>query len=396
MTLSEDTPAMAIDISSADTPGPGPISGKPAAFVFARDRGERARDINDFYNGFTGKARSLEAYQWEFYGVPSGPALVWTITEAATQRVVGHHSIIPTPLVRCGTTIPAGRTENTIIDPAVRTKLFYPGMEKKALAEARQSFGVLYTIHSTGPGRLRERFGYRPVGRWVVYLPKIGPKYLNALLQRGRDRVVPRVPDVLLTLLANAVGRVQMLGNGLRRAPHSADVVEIDDIGAIATEYEAFWSRARRRYDLTIDRSVDFLRWRIADNPHLKFRTWTLRRAGELQAVVIGHRHHIGAAAALYVDDVIVGDYVDASFETVLSCLPHLDPDADAVVVMTLALDTPLHRALRRRLPLQARFLDRYGHRLFDEMLALDSEGASGGGPWYVTPVFTEGMDTSR
>ena len=387
---------MAIDIASADAASPAPASGKRPAFVFARDCGERASEINDFYNGFTGRSRSMAAYQWEFYAVPSGPALVWTITDATTQEVVGHHSIIPTPLVRRGRTIPAGRTENTIIDPAVRTKLFYPGMEKKALVEARQTLGVIYTIHSTGPGRLRERFGYRPVGRWVAYLPKAGAKYLNALLRRGRDRLAPRVPDVLLTAMATVIGRVHVLGGRFQGAPQSADVSEIGDVTAIGTEYEAFWSRARRGYDLTIDRSLDFLRWRIADNPHLSFRTWTIRRDGELEAVVIGHRHTIGAAAALYLDDVIVGDYTDAAFDRVLACLPRLDPTADALVLMTLAVDTPLHRAVRRQFPLQAWLLDRYGHRLFDELLALDTEDASGGGPWYVTPVFTEGMDTSR
>ena len=387
---------MALDMSTADVRSTAAPSGAGPQFIFAHDFGERAQDINEFYNGFTGRARSLEAYRWEFYAGPAGPALVWTITDAATRRVVGHHSIIPTPLVRRGTTIPGGRTENTIIDPAVRTKLFYPGREKRALAEARQRLQVIYTIHSTGPGKLRERFGYRPVGRWVVYLPKAGPKYFNALLQRGRDKLAPRVPEVLLAIAANVVGRVHTVAGGVKRALPADDVAEIGDVTDLATEYEQFWDRARRTYDLTIDRSLDFLRWRITANPHLSFRTWTIRRSGQLEAVVIGHRHSLGGATALYIDDIIVGDYTDAAFGAVLSCLPRLDPTADALLVMTLAVDTPLHRAMRRKFPLQAWLLDRLGHRLFDEMLALDPDGASGGGPWYVTPVFTEGMDTSR
>jgi hypothetical protein len=62
---------------------------------------------------------------------------------------------------------------------------------------------------------------------------------------------------------------------------------------------------------------------------------------------------------------------------------------------MTLAIDTPLHRVLRKRFPWQARALDRFGEKLFDELLALDKT-TDEKRPWYVTAIFTEGMDTSR
>ena len=373
---------------------PAPASATPQ-FVFAREYGERADEVNRFYNGFMGKNRSLEAYRWEFLHVPAGPCLMWTITEVATQRVVGHHSIIPTPLVCRGADISGGRTENTIVDPAVRHRIFYVGMEKKALAEALRSLRVIYTIHSKGPGALRLRLGYKPIGRWTVYLPKVGRDYLLALFERGRKRLAPRVPDALLSLAAGLVARLHGLATGpTRSAP--LDIQEISDLAEIALEYQSFWSRARREYDVTIDRSLEFLRWRIAENPHLRFQTWVLRRHGQLAAVVIAHAHALGDASALYIDDIIVGRYDDAEFEDVLACLPALDARVDTIVVMTLAVDTPLHRALRRRLPVQSRLLQYLGPRLFDEMLALDRDAVAGPGPWYVTAVFTEGMDTSR
>ena len=91
-----------------------------------------------------------------------------------------------------------------------------------------------------------------------------------------------------------------------------------------------------------------------------------------------------------------MGQYAEAEFTAVLRCLQALDPTADAIVLMTLATDTPLHRALQRRFSLQARLLRRLGPRLFDEMLVMDRDGIGGNAPWYVTAIFTEGMDTSR
>jgi hypothetical protein len=339
-------------------------------------------------------SRPMEAYVWEFQRGPGGAALIWTIIETATDRVVGHHSIVKTPMLDAGRIRPGGRTENTIIEPAARTKIFYPGMEKRALAEALRDLAIIYTIHSKGPGRLRERLGYKPVGRWVVYLPRVGAASLEALLRRVRGRLPVRLPDAALTATATVIAKIRSFW-GHDHLPADVSLGEIDDIADVAAEYEAFWRRARENYDVTIDRSLEFLRWRVGENPHLTFRTWTLRRRGELLAVIIGHRHRIGEASALYVDDIIVGTYDDASFDVAVAALGQLDGEFESIVVMTVAVDTPLHRVLRKRMPWQARALDRFGEKLFDELLALDRENEQVR-PWYVTAIFTEGMDTSR
>ncbi len=365
-------------------------------FAFVRQHGERARELNDFYNGFMKLSRPLAAYEWEFRDGVGGPALVWAVIDPESARVVGSHCIVPTPLVRRGADLSGGRTENTIVDPAVRTKVFYPGMEKRALTEALQALSVVYTIHSTGPGPLRERLGYKSAGRWELYLPKVGAPYMLALLQRGRKALPKRVPDALLRVAAVAA---TLLLRALRRRPPAgaeAEVVELRGLDAVEAEYAQLWREARVSYDLTIDRSVEFLRWRVSQNPHLQFRTWALRRAGRLLGIVIAHPHRIGSAVALYVDDVVMRKYDDEHFEIAASCLRRLDAAIDTVTVQTLSCDTPLRRALQRQLPLQAAVLRRWGARLFDEMLVLNHAEPERREPWYVTAIFTEGMDTSR
>lgn len=381
------------DSSQADTSAP---PSRPR-FVLARDFGERAHEINELYNAYTGVGRSAEAYRWEWLTGSPGPGFLWTISEESTGRLVGIHGIIQTPMVRRGERFLGGRTENTIIDPSVRQKLFYPGMEKKALGEALRSFAVIYTVHGAGPqGKVRQRLGYAPVGLWTVYAPRLGRGYLYELFKRGSARLGWRVPAWVLRLAAFLAVGLHHIERLL--APRRSDLVveEVPDVAVLADEYETFWAEARQGYDLTIDRTLDFLRWRFTDNPNLSFRTWTLRRNGRLEAVVIGHAHRLGASTALYIDDVIVGSYDDAPFDAALRELGRLDPALDSVVLMTLAMNTPLHRVLRRRLPSQAFFMARLASRLFDHLLAYHRDGPRVEEPWYVTALFSEGLDTSR
>lgn len=373
-------------------PGIAPAAGP--RFVLARVTEARSDDVNAFYNAFTGKTRSMAAYRWEFAAAPGGPALAWAITDTVSGRIVGHHGLIPTPLLRRGEVVPAARTENTMVDRTLRQKIFYPGMERRALVEARQVLSVLYTVDATQPGPLRLRLGYRRIGRWTLFLARVEAGYLAALLRRARARLGVSVPDAVVAGVAWVAARAWAATGWRRCASVPVEVAEIADIDAIAEEYERFWMRARAQYDTTIERSLAFLRWRFRDNPYLRFRTWTVRRAGALRAVVIGHAHALWGATALFIDDIVVGQYDEAGFAEALAALDRLDRGAGAVVVMTLANDTPLHRALRSRFPWQGKATASVGRRLFGEMMALEPD--DGGDPWYVTPAFTEGLNTSR
>jgi hypothetical protein len=191
------------------------------------------------------------------------------------------------------------------------------------------------------------------------------------------------------------VGSLLTLARGNPRRPARV-LEEVADIDALGDAYSAFWERARGAYDTTVDRSIEFLRWRFRDNPHVRFRTWCVREEGRVTAVVIAHCHRLGTASALYVDDVVTEPYTEEAFDEIVAGLAALDGPHGAVVLKTLSVDTPLRRVLGRRYRWQAVLLRRFGYRFFGRLLVYDPAGSLGPGPWYATAVLTEGIDTSR
>jgi hypothetical protein len=378
-----------VDTADSGQNGPRP-PGERKRFVLRRDHGERAEEINSLYASYTNFARSRAAYEWEWRGSPVGPGLIWVIVEEQSDRLVGHHGIVRVPLVRRGETISGGRTENTVVDPAVRTKLFYPGMEKKALSDAIQTCRVLYTVFAWGAhARVRARLGYKPIGRWRAYLIGAGTRYWESALRkvlRHQSWRLPKPVSRALTLLLAASWRLR-----LRSLEDELVLRELASAEELGPAYDAFWRQACRNYPMTIDRSSRFLRWRFFDNPNLKHRVWLVERASEIWGLVIAHRRDLGGAAVLEIDDLVVGEYSEAGFSQGLALLDELDPSVDAVLMHTLDTETPLLRALNRRFPVQSIVLKKIAPRMWHEFMAFDRDDGILDEAWYVTLAFTSG-----
>jgi len=361
-------------------------------FELRRDYGERAEDINALYSAYTNYPRSRRAYEWEWRSSPAGPGLIWVIIEDRTERLVGHHGIVRVPLMCHGTVLSGGRTENTVVDPAVRTRLFYPGMERKALSEATQTCRVLYTVFAWGAhARVRARLGYRPVGRWRAYLVRAEWRYWEIALRRAIQRRSWSLPTVALGALARILAtlwRLRVRGRSRREDLLLREVGSADELGV---QYEAFWRRASRDYPMTIDRSARFLRWRFFENPNLKHRVWIVERAGMLWGLVIAHRQDRDGAAVLEIDDLVLGEYSEGAFSQALALLTELDRSVDAVLMHTLDIETPLLRALNHRFPVQSIVLGKVARRMWHEFMAFDRDGVIVDEAWYVTLAFTSG-----
>ncbi len=216
--------------------------------------------LNDLYRRLTGIERTVAQWQWEWIDVPGGPAPSWVIVERASDRVVGHHGVVPVPLVHGARRLNAARTENTMIDPDARRRIVYPPIEARLLTELLQRFDLIFTTSGKGAhGLVRKRLGYRSAGQWRTFTIAMTPSYIA---QR---------------LAGAALGRLlSPLGAAIHRGKAGWTIDETADAAQIAGHC------ARWNADcIGPDRTTAHLRWRLNDHPYHRFRLGLLRRNGE-------------------------------------------------------------------------------------------------------------------
>lgn len=231
--------------------------------------------LNALYRRLTGIERSERQFHWEWVGGPYGPAPSWVLVDAATDRVIGHHGVVPLPLWDGRRTVAAARTENTMLEPEARGRFAYHRVEARLLKLLLERFQVVFTTAGKGAQALvRKRLGYEAEGRWQTFLFPPGPLYLL------RRAVGPLAP-----------ARLWPARDGL-------DAVE--DAGRLAR----LWQECRPAAGWSAERSAEFLHWRLFAHPYHRHHAAILHRQGRDLAAIAWHE----AAGPRGTVDIIVDD----------------------------------------------------------------------------------------
>ena len=239
---------------------------EPQAFTVRPTQPRDGAALNQLYHRLTGTKRSIAQWRWEWFDTPTGPAPSWVIVETARERIVGHHGVVPVPLVHGGKRLSAARTENTMIDPDVRRHLVYPPIEARLLSELLQRFDLIYTTSGKGShGLVRKRLGYISAGTWRTFTVGMTPAY-----------AVQRLAGGTLSHLAAPLGFLAGRTRAGWRIEETTDLTRIANCCAR-------WQDAGA---ITADRTADYLRWRLTDHPYHRIRLGLLNRNGEPAAFV--------------------------------------------------------------------------------------------------------------
>lgn len=325
-------------------------------YIFRRTEAADGPALNRLYCDFTGAARSLEQYAWEWRDGPDGPAPSWVIAVEATGEIVGHHGVVPTPLSRRGVAVRAARTENSMVAAAHRGRFIYSAFEAQALRELSGKFDIIFTTAAGGnPGVVRRRLGYVEIGAWRVTTARAGLRYLAGRLFRGAR------------------------GGRARGELESIDHRE-------AARLWAAWAPA---YPLAPSRDAAHLEWRIVRNPYHRFHIVCIREAGEPVGVAIWRRRETDGAVDLWLEDIYVAGREEQNYIRVLNGLYREHAaEPSRVLVRKLHTDDPLGRAVARLSPFWARHDRGAGSpmmaRFFDVELAAE--------PWATTMLLSEGV----
>ena len=290
-------------------------------------RPEDAAPLNELYLRITGRTRSLDTWRWEWLEGPLGPAPSWVILDEREGALVGHHGVVPVPLSVRGRPVRAARTENSMLVPELRTEVNYAAFERRFRRELEGRFEVLFTSAGKGaPAAVRRRLGYRPVAAWEEL----------------------RVADTPAHWAARELGAV---GRGARflapltlaRPPAGWTLEPTSDTGRVA----ALWKRCAPKFGVALDRTADYLDWRLRRHPYHDYRLAVVQRDGcDVGAVAWWEQARRGGAARVWIEDVFVEGHDEPGYRALLSLFAWRLRDRPVrVQLRTLGVDRPLRRA---------------------------------------------------
>ena len=363
-------------------------------------------ELNDSYNRFTGRSRTIEQFEWEWLDTPEGWGSMWLLEDSDTGKIVGHHGLIPIKFSYFGSPILMGKTENTHLHPPYAGKGVYYPFEVKFIEEAKDRFGLLYTTQGSGaPGRVRLKLGYATVGRYAHYIKATKMSYLdkqlaNAIRRRIRNRFI-----AALLIGISKTGSVFLMPFFSREGSmdRTVKLERVTNIETVAEELDKFWEWNKGKFGITADRNSRYLKWRIFDNPNLTYEFFLARRQSDVVGYVITRNSGEGRGV---ITDLIAINNDEKVFNTILdgAVSKFRESGIHVIQFLTLSSDNFLNKALRRNGFVSSSMVPRVWRRVIGKkqqeslLMAkalddkLDPARVADPACWYFTDILTEGI----
>ena len=250
--------------------------------------------INRLYLSLTGRDRTPSEFAWEWLDTWDGRGsmnLVFDLDRDEGDQLIAQYSLIPTPLSVWGKPALAGKTENCMSHPACRGTGLYFSHERECFEKEKERYSFFFTTAGTvtggAVGKIRSKLGYVAFDDWA-----------NFTLWLKTDALRRDISQILTTKVARAKKWAPALSTGLaaalqaysrvrrphrcryRFAAHRPGAEPLEEIAGL-------WERNRTRYGVTVDRSADYLRWRIDRDPHVEHEYLTMHGDGALLGYAI-------------------------------------------------------------------------------------------------------------
>ena len=364
--------------------------------------------IVSLYNRITGRHRTLEQHCWEWLRTPEGADSIWVILDADSREIVGHHGLIPINMDFFGSTMLAGKTENTILHEKYMGTGIYFLHEKRFLQEAKNKFDCFFTNLVFGtPAKLRRKLGYKPVGYYANFVLIPNHRGWKTLVHYFLDRKQTKHRMNTMVTPVFIMGGLFLSLVFCKKPKIDKNITfhVIKDLSFIEKEYNDFWQRLKGTLGITINRTIPYLQWRIFDNPYGHYEFLLARNQGKIVGYIITQTLKEPIQQGVVVD-LVCTQTNKIVFNTILSEAVNRFKKSDVSMINFPTLDSknflntcilkngfiPVHR-FRRFL---SRFIKRYQE---DRMLLINMNNQTLMSPkvyqpyhWYYSHLFTEGI----
>lgn len=286
--------------------------------------------INYLYRLITGNIRSGREYAWEWIKTWDGPGSVWLVFDDSREpddQLIGQYSLIPTPLSVWGKPILAGKTENCMSHPDHRGKGMYYYHEEEYFKEAKKRFQIFFTttgdVARGAPGKVRMKLGYRAFDYWVTY---------SYWLDSGElfDEIYSKIPRLLKKVgllgrgLATMVIRTILAFASSRSQEGNESFKNFSEKDAPLDEIENLWKNNAYDYGISVDRTADYLNWRINENPYVTHKYLCYFKGDQL----IGYLIYTVQGKIVHIVDILAAKKEKQIFTELFEHLKRISRDA--------------------------------------------------------------------
>lgn len=245
-------------------------------------------DIVKVYNIVTKNNKTVEQHRWQWLQTPHGQGQIHIIEDQEKQnKLVGHHGLIPISLYCMGETKLLGKTENTFLHPDYLGSGTYYFHEMRFYKEYKNKFDFLLTTSGHGaPGKMREKLGYRKLGRHINYSKLLNSEGLEKLSKfYTKSKKLPAFLTIFiqLVLMFKYFSKFSKTTVNLRKFQVQKE--EINEINL--KSLEELWEKIKKQFQITILRTSQYLDWRINKNPGIDYHLITVKQKGELKGYLI-------------------------------------------------------------------------------------------------------------
>ena len=250
--------------------------------------------INRLYQRITGIIRSESEYRWEWINTWKGQGSIWLMFDKdreSKDQLVGQYSLIPTPFSFWGAPFLAGKTENCMCHPDYRSKGIYFTHEKECFQDAKNIFDMFFTttgdVSGGAVGAIRRKLGYTAFDSWSQYVYVLNNDAMNKKIKNFlaiKSRLKPDIIKQVSKILSKAFVAYFKIFNTRRRC-NEINILNKDDVPLDLIE--EFWNKNRTAYGITVERSYEYLNWRINKNPYFEYSYLTYMFNGRIAGYII-------------------------------------------------------------------------------------------------------------
>lgn len=216
--------------------------------------------INQLYFEVTGRQRTIEQHAWQWLQSPAGIGEMWLIeyeNEEGQRKLIGHHGVMAELFTFFGKEIIVGKTENTMILPEFRENILYLRYEKEFLNNYKKRFGAIFsTFGPKNAIKMRAALGYKNNIKW-------------------ENTYIGYEPLVSLSLIFNRIKlfKINVDLDKISYFFYDGFDCQVLDGEKNIFDFDSFWGKISKDYELTPARTKANLSWRFWTNPYHKYKT---------------------------------------------------------------------------------------------------------------------------